>query len=127
MSAKILVVDDERDVEPLFRQNLRREIKSGLFELDFAFSGVEALEYLEGDKPPSILVVLSDVNMPGMSGVELLSKIKPDRPDLEVIMITAYGDVATRKAAEDGGARDFYTKPVDFSALRQQLKTLIAA
>lgn len=122
---KVLVVDDETDVKPLFLQRFRREIKSGEYEFVFAFSGEEALTYLEANKHEAVLI-LSDINMPGMSGLELLGKIKANfkKPPPVVMMITAYGDKENYDAAEELGADDFLTKPVDFSKLKDKLKEM---
>lgn len=120
---KILFVDDERDVEALFRQKFRKEIKSGQLELAFAFSGQEALELLSSDNPPKFVYVFSDINMPGMSGLELLGEIKSRFPLIQVSMISAYGDRENYDKAMNSGARGFFTKPVDF----ERLKTEIAA
>ena len=120
---KILVVDDEKDVEMLFRQKFRREINNGL-ELVFAFSGQEALEILEKTTPPNVMYIFSDINMPGMTGLELLKAIKKDFPTLKVMMVTAYGDDNNYKNAMDFGADDFVTKPVDFNILKEKILTL---
>lgn len=121
MTVKVLVVDDEPDVEPLFRQNLRREVKSGKIDLGFAFSGEEAYQKICEDVPPTLMLVFSDINMPGMDGIELLNKIKELRPDMSIFMVTAYGDKDTQEKARRGGAEAFFTKPVDFVALRADL------
>ena len=120
---KILVVDDEQDVQILFQQRFRREIKKGLMDFAFAFSGEEALEYLNANLHEAVLI-LSDINMPGMSGLELLGKIKKtyDNPPPVVMMITAYGDEQNYNEAKRLGADDFLTKPVDFQALKEKLK-----
>jgi CheY-like chemotaxis protein len=122
---KILVVDDEADVQPLFLQRFRKEIKTQEFEFDFALSGEAALEYLK-DKHQEIVLILSDINMPGMSGLELLSRIRHeyDVPPPVVMMITAYGDDENRKQALSNGADDFLTKPLDFNLLKEKLKEL---
>ena len=122
---KILVVDDEKDVQLLFQQRFRKEIKKQEIEFAFAFSGEEALEYLDQHVHEAVLI-LSDINMPGMSGLQLLEKIKGNylEPPPVVMMITAYGDAENYAAAKRLGADDFLTKPVDFSALKQKLKTL---
>jgi len=125
MKAKVLVVDDERDVEDLFRQNLRREVKQGKISLDFAFSGEDALSQLEQDHPKQVILILSDINMPGMSGLDLLSEVRPKRPDVSIYMITAYGDDGTKANAKERGADAFFTKPVDFKALRSELNRII--
>ena len=123
---KILVVDDERDVQILFQQRFRKEIKRGEMDFVFAFSGEEALTLLE-DLVHETILILSDINMPGMSGLELLGKIKSQytAPPPVVMMITAYGDQENFNTAKGLGADDFLTKPVDFNALKEKLKTLI--
>ncbi|MDE3248797.1 MAG: response regulator [Bacteroidota bacterium] len=120
---KILVVDDELDVKALFEQRFRKEIRNGLVNFAFAFSGEEALQYLEQYGHEAVLI-LSDINMPGMSGLELLDKIKHGQlqPIPIVMMITAYGDEENFKAAKRLGADDFLTKPVDFTVLKEKLK-----
>jgi len=118
---KFLVVDDERDVEMLFRQKFRKEIRSGLVELEFAFSGKEALERLQSTQPPDVLYIFSDINMPGMSGLELLEKVKAEFPQIQVSMISAYGDDENYQRAINSGAKEFFTKPIDFESLRAEL------
>jgi two-component system, chemotaxis family, chemotaxis protein CheY len=120
---KILVVDDETDVKTLFEQRFRREIKNGEVNFAFAFSGEEALTYLNSNNHEAVLI-LSDINMPGMSGLELLKRIKQkyDAPAPLVMMITAYGDTENRKSAEDLGADYFLSKPLDFTDLKDRLK-----
>ncbi|WP_374949018.1 response regulator [Mucilaginibacter sp.] len=123
---KILVVDDEADVQPLFLQRFRKEIKSHEVEFNFAQSGEEALEYLQ-EKHSEVVLILSDINMPGMSGIELLGHIRHDYnmpPQPVVMMITAYGDDENYRQAMDKGADDFLTKPLDFNLLKEKLKTL---
>jgi len=115
------MVDDEPDAEVLFRQNFRREIRKGVYEFLFAQSGAQALEILGGEDAPSLLLLLSDINMPGMTGIELLEQVKQDMPDLPVFMITAYGDESTACSAKAKGARDLLTKPVDFARLKDVL------
>ncbi len=119
---KILVVDDEQDIKALFEQRFRKEIKSGKVEFIFAFSGEEALEKLNHWEHEALLI-LSDINMPGMSGLQLLEKVKQKflKPPPVVMMITAYGDSENHRLAEELGADDFLTKPVDFNALKQKL------
>lgn len=121
---KILVVDDEADVQPLFLQRFRKEIREHEFEFDFALSGEDALNYLH-DKHQEIVLILSDINMPGMSGLELLSRIRHeyDQPPPMVMMITAYGDEENHRQAMERGANDFLTKPLDFNMLKEKLKT----
>ena len=123
---KVLVVDDETDVQMLFEQRFRREIRGGEIELHFAFSGEQAIEYLEKNKQDSVLI-LSDINMPGMSGLELLRLIKEkfELPPRVVMMITAYGDDGNYNEAMKLGADDFLTKPVDFNELKEKLKNFI--
>lgn len=122
---KILVVDDEKDVQTLFEQRFRKEIKSGELSFVFAFSGEEALVYLNQHDQEAVLI-LSDINMPGMSGLELLGEIKQKyvKPPPVVMMITAYGDAENFKTAKELGADDFLTKPVDFVSLKEKLKTI---
>ena len=121
MTARILMVDDEPDAQELFRQNFRREIRKGVYAFDFAISGEAALVVLKGQTPPRVVLVLSDINMPGMSGIELLAEIRETWPELGVFMITAYGDTATEARARDLGAERFLTKPVDFASLKEDL------
>jgi CheY-like chemotaxis protein len=123
MSLLILVVDDEPDVEPLFRQQFRRDIRASRFTMEFAQSAVDALGQIDHAEGVTLILVLSDINMPGMSGLELLPKIKVLRPDVPVIMITAYGDAETKRKALENGAEALLTKPIDFTALRQQIET----
>ena len=124
---KVLVVDDEKDVQVLFEQRFRKEIKSGEMMLSFAFSGEEALQYMKANEHEAVLI-LSDINMPGMSGLELLQHIKEkyEKPPPVVMMITAYGDDENYNQAMKLGADDFLTKPVDFNSLKEKLKTMIA-
>ena len=121
---KVLVVDDERDIEALFEQRFRKEIKNGEVELVFAFSGEEALTYMKANEHKAVLI-LSDINMPGMSGLDLLQQIKEEyeSPPLVVMMITAYGDDENYNMAMKLGADDFLTKPIDFTSLKEKLKT----
>ena len=121
MSLLILVVDDEPDVEPLFRQQFRRDIRTSRFTMEFAQSAVDALEQIDHAEGVTLILVLSDINMPGMSGLELLPKIKVLRPDVPVIMITAYGDAETRRKAIERGAVGLLTKPIDFALLRHEI------
>ena len=122
---KILVVDDEKDVQTLFEQRFRKEIKNGEIQFVFAFSGEDALMYLNKHEHEAVLI-LSDINMPGMSGLELLERIKNKyhKPPPLVMMITAYGDAENYNMAKELGADDFLTKPVDFPVLKEKLKTL---
>ncbi|MEJ8841768.1 response regulator [Lacibacter sp. H375] len=123
---KILVVDDEQDVQVLFEQRFRKEIKSGEFKFVFAFSAEDAITYLHHNEHEAVLI-LSDINMPGMTGLQLLEHIKQKfhKPPPVVMMITAYGDVENYRVAKELGADDFLTKPVDFIALKEKLKTCI--
>ncbi|CAN5400179.1 response regulator [soil metagenome] len=116
----ILVVDDETDIKDLFLQRFRKDIRAGRVEFVFAFSGEEALDKLKREEARAVLI-LSDINMPGMTGLELLRRIKGDTPEAKVMMVTAYGDVATRDTAMAYGADDFLTKPLDFDALRARI------
>jgi CheY-like chemotaxis protein len=126
MSVSILVVDDEPDVADLFRQRFRREAREGTYVVHFANSGETALERLVEGIEPRLIVLLSDINMPGMDGLELLREVKQRRPDLPVMMVTAYGDDERRRRASDLGASEFLTKPVDFDHLKTQLRQLTA-
>jgi CheY-like chemotaxis protein len=117
----ILVVDDEPDVEDLFRQQFRRDIRAGRFTMEFAESGDSALQKISDANAVPLILILSDVNMPGMSGLELLPKAKASRPDVPVIMITAYGDGDTRRRALEAGAEALLIKPIDFIALRSEI------
>ena len=121
MSFLILVVDDEPDVEMLFRQQFRRDLRAGRFHMDFAQSGHSALQRISDADGESLILILSDINMPGMTGLELLPKAKAARPDVPVIMITAYGDADTRRKAIEGGAEALLTKPIDFQLLRSEI------
>jgi two-component system, response regulator, stage 0 sporulation protein F len=122
---KFLVVDDEKDVEMLFRQKLRKEIKNGDFEIEFAFSGLEALEKLRFAKPPDVMYIFSDINMPGMTGLELLENVKKEFPDIKVSMISAYGDSENYEKAKSIGAKEFFTKPIDFETLKREIQGMI--
>ena len=121
MNLLVLVVDDEPDVETLFRQQFRRDLRAGRFAMDFAQSALEALERIAAAKDLSLILILSDINMPGMSGLELLPRAKALRPDVPVIMITAYGDADTKRNALDNGAEALLTKPIDFRTLRTEI------
>ncbi len=118
MTTHVLMVDDEPDAQDLFRQNFRREMRKGVYSFDFAQSGREALEIIKAKAP---VLVLSDINMPGMSGIELLAELQAEWPDLPVMMITAYGDAATEAKVRALGAERFLTKPVDFKGLKDVL------
>jgi CheY-like chemotaxis protein len=121
----ILVVDDEPDVEMLFRQHFRRDLRDGRFVMEFAQSGDMALRRIADAKGVSLILILSDINMPGMTGLELLPKAKAARPDVPVIMITAYGDAETKRNALENGADALLTKPIDFVALRSEIDTRV--
>jgi CheY-like chemotaxis protein len=125
LSLLILVVDDEPDVEFLFRQQFRRDLRDGRFVMEFAQSGDIALRRIADAKGVSLILILSDINMPGMTGLELLPKAKAARPDVPVIMITAYGDAETKRKALEHGAEALLTKPIDFVALRGEIDTRI--
>jgi CheY-like chemotaxis protein len=124
---KFLVVDDEKDVEVLFRQKFRKELRSGLIELEFARSGQEALDILRSRKPPDILYIFSDINMPGMTGVELLEQVKKEFSAIRVSMISAYGDSENYERAKRSGAKEFFTKPIDFDSLKTEVQDIIKA
>lgn len=125
MSLLILVVDDEPDIELLFRQQFRRDLRAGRFVMEFAQSASSALERIADAADVTLILILSDVNMPGMSGLELLPKARRIRPDVPVIMITAYGDEDTTRRALESGAEALLTKPIDFVALREEIETRI--
>ena len=127
MSVSILVVDDEADVAEMFRQRFHREARNGTYVMHFANSGSEALDKLGTGIEPQLIVILSDINMPEMDGLELLREIKTRRPDLPVMMVTAYGDDERRRLAGEYGAAEFITKPVDFERLKAQLGHLPSA
>jgi len=121
MSLLILVVDDEPDIEELFRQRFRRDLRDGRFTMEFAYSASAALDRITDAGEASLILILSDINMPGMSGLELLPKAKALRPDVPVIMITAYGDAETKRKALERGAEALFTKPIDFVTLRSEI------
>ena len=121
MKLLILVVDDEPDVEMLFRQHFRRDLRAERFAMEFAQSGDMALQRIADAAGVSLILILSDINMPGMSGLELLPRAKTMRPDVPIIMITAYGDADTKRKALEGGADALFTKPIDFAALRGEI------
>ena len=124
MSVSIMVVDDEPDVAELFRQRFRREVQQGEYVMHFAASAEEALGKLDDGVRPELIVVLSDINMPGMDGLGLLQEVKRRHAQLPVIMVTAYGDDERRRKASEYGAAEFVTKPVDFDNLKRQLQQL---
>ena len=126
MSVSILVVDDEPDVIELFRQRFRHELRSGAYVLHFSASGRDALVRLMAGVQPELLLILSDINMPEMDGLQLLREIKRHWPDLPVMMVTAYGDDERRRAADASGAADFVNKPIDFDYLKQRIQTFSA-
>jgi CheY-like chemotaxis protein len=120
----ILVVDDEADIEVLFRQQFRRDLRADRFTMEFAQSAPMALQCI-ADVGDRSLIVLSDINMPGMTGLELLRKAKTLRPDVPIVMITAYGDAETKRKALESGAEALLTKPIDFGALRSEIDTRV--
>ena len=124
MSATVLTVVDEADAADLFRQHFRREVRQGQYVLQFAYSGEETLDMLARGIQPQLIVIFSDINMPGMEGLTLLREIKEKRPDLPVIIVTAYDDDERRRRASEYGAAEFITKPVDFNFLKAQLRRL---
>ncbi len=126
MSFSILVVDDEADMVELFRRRFRREIRKGDCVMHFALSGEEALKILDQEIEPELMLILSDINMPGMSGLDLLERTRESHPDLPVIMITAYGDQKRRDRAYEIGATDFLAKPIDFDDLKLKISALVA-
>ena len=123
MTVYILVVDDEPDVEALFRQRFRHDLRSERFQMEFARSAPAALRRAAEIRSASLILILSDINMPGMSGLELLPILRTAYPDVPVIMITAYGDAETRRKAIERGAEGLLTKPIDFAQLRQEIDT----
>ena len=125
MSLLILVVDDESDVELLFRQQFRRDLRAGRFSMEFAQSAGKALQRITDAGDESLILILSDINMPGMSGLELLPKAKAMRPDVPVIMITAYGDAETKRKALENGAEALLTNPIDFGTLRSEIDSRV--
>ena len=127
MSVLVLVVDDEPDVEALFRQQFRRDLRAERFIMDFANSGPDALARVGETREHSLILILSDINMPGMTGLEMLTKVKAMRPEVPVIMITAYGDADTKRKALEIVAPGLLTKPIDFSLLREEIDSRLAA
>ena len=127
MSVLVLVVDDEPDVEALFRQQFRKDLRAQRFVMDFANSAADALTLVASTIEQSLILILSDINMPGMTGLEMLPKVKQMRPEVPVIMITAYGDADTKRKALENGASGLLTKPIDFSVLREEIDTRVAA
>jgi CheY-like chemotaxis protein len=121
VSVLVLVVDDEPDVADLFRQQFRRDLRAGRFQMEFAMSAPDALARIEGLLDSPLILILSDINMPGMTGLEMLPEVKKLRPDVPVIMITAYGDAETRLRAVERGAEGLLTKPIDFALLRDEI------
>ncbi len=121
MNILVLVVDDEPDVEALFRQQFRKDLRAERFVMNFANSAAEALSRVASTIEQSLILILSDINMPGMTGLEMLPKVKAMRPDVPVIMITAYGDPDTKRKALEGGAIGLLTKPIDFALLREEI------
>ncbi|HJQ59226.1 MAG TPA: response regulator [Vineibacter sp.] len=126
MSVLILVVDDEPDVEPLFRQQFRHELRGGRFSMEFALSAAVALQRI-CDTTARLILILSDINMPEMTGLELLPKARAARPDVPVIMITAYGDAEIARRAREGGAEALLTKPIDFAVLRGEIEARLGS
>ncbi len=126
MNVLVLVVDDEPDVEALFRQQFRRDLRAQRFVMDFAISANDALTRIAGTIEQSLILILSDINMPGMTGLEMLPKVWQMRPDVPVIMITAYGDPETKRKAIEGGAEGLLTKPIDFTLLREEIDIRLA-
>ena len=123
MNILVLVVDDEPDVEALFRHQFRKDLRAQRFVMDFANSAADALSRVASTIEQSLILILSDINMPGMTGLEMLPMVKAMRPDVPVIMITAYGDPDTRRKAIEGGATGLLTKPIDFTLLREEIDT----
>ena len=121
MNLLILVVDDEPDVEVLFRQQFRRDLRTGRYTMEFAQTATIAMQRITDAGDESLILILSDINMPGMSGLELLPKAKAIRPNVPIIMITAYGDAETKRKALENGAEALLTKPIDFGTLRTEI------
>jgi CheY-like chemotaxis protein len=127
VSVLVLVVDDEPDIEALFRQQFRRDLRAQRFLMDFASSAPDALARVGDTREHSLILILSDINMPGMTGLEMLPRVKEIRPDVPVIMVTAYGDADTRRKAMAGGAAGLLTKPIDFSLVREEIDARLTA
>jgi CheY-like chemotaxis protein len=127
VSILVLVVDDEPDVEVLFRQQFRRDLRAQRFVMDFANSAADALARIASSIGQTLILILSDINMPGMTGLEMLPKVKEIRPEVPVVMITAYGDADTRRKALESGAQGLLTKPIDFALLREEIDARLAA
>ena len=127
MSLLILVVDDEPDVEPLFRQQFRRDLRSSRFTMEFVLDAQSALKLIAEARAASLILILSDINMPGMNGLDFLPIARSVRPDVPVIMITAYGDAETKKRALEKGAKALLTKPIDFAALRGEIENRLGS
>ena len=127
MSDLVLVADDEPDVEALFRQQFRRDLKTQRFVMDFAVSAADALTRIARPIEQTLILILSDINMPGMTGLEMLPKVREMRPEVPIIMITAYGDPETRRKATEGGATGLLTKPIDFTLLREEIDRRLEA
>jgi CheY-like chemotaxis protein len=126
VSVLVLVVDDEPDVEALFRQQFRRDLRAERFVMDFANSAADALSRITSSIGQSLILILSDINMPGMTGLEMLPRVREIRPEVPVIMITAYGDADTKRKALESGATGLLTKPIDFSLLREEIDSRLA-
>ena len=127
MSVLVLVVDDEPDVEALFRQQFRRDLRAQRFVMDFAVSAADALTRIARPIEQTLILIFSDINMPGMTGLEMLPKVREMRPEVPIIMITAYGDPETRRKATEGGATGLLTKPIDFTLLREEIDRRLEA
>jgi CheY-like chemotaxis protein len=127
VSILVLVVDDEPDVEALFRQQFRRDLRAERFVMEFASSANDAITRIASSVGQSLILILSDINMPGMTGLEMLPKVKEMRPEVPVIMITAYGDADTKRKAIASGATGLLTKPIDFGVLREEIDSRVAA
>ena len=126
MSVLIVVVDDEPDIEMLFRQHFRHDLRARRFDMEFASSAQDALDLIERENGRRIILLLSDINMPGMSGLDLLPTVKQAHPDLPVILITAYGDPETRRKAVERGADGLLIKPLEFTVLRAEIDARLA-